>query len=141
MKFEDWFDPTLPAHVVAYDHLSRTGFWPAGFIPNDVVLDSHWMVLMLSKIASAYVKLDPHWMVLMLSKIASAYVKLTLPDPLRTKEGITVRVGQVWRDLDKRMRGRKITIIAVENGMAIYKKPRTAAISISRMHRPYWELA
>jgi hypothetical protein len=122
MKFEDWFDPTLPAHVVAYDHLSRTGFWPAGFIPNDVVLDSHWMVLMLSK-------------------IASAYVKLTLPDPLRTKEGITVRVGQVWRDLDKRMRGRKITIIAVENGMAIYKKPRTAAISISRMHRPYWELA
>ncbi len=35
-----------------------------------------------------------------------------------TREYVIVKVGQVWRDLDKRMNGRCCKIIAVHSGMA-----------------------
>ena len=52
-----------------------------------------------------------------------------------TTEGIKVKVGQVWKDLDYRARGRTITLTRVESGFAYYDKPRKGRIRISRMHK------
>ena len=52
-----------------------------------------------------------------------------------TKEGVKVEVGQVWRDLDKRMRGRTIKITKVYDGFAYYEAPVKRRIAIKRMHR------
>lgn len=59
-----------------------------------------------------------------------------------TKEGIEVKAGQVWRDLDKRMNGRTVTVIFATAGVARVKGARTTELSISRMHRHStgWEL-
>lgn len=35
-----------------------------------------------------------------------------------TKHGVEVRAGQVWEDCDKRMRGRRLSVLRVENGRA-----------------------
>jgi hypothetical protein len=60
---------------------------------------------------------------------------------ITTKDGIVVCVGQQWRDLDKRMRGRTITITKVKSGFAWYGavpgrygQHKGRRISISRMH-------
>lgn len=52
-----------------------------------------------------------------------------------TKEGIEVKVGQRWQDLDKRMNGRTRTVIAVEGGKAHLNGYPKTKISISRMHK------
>lgn len=59
-----------------------------------------------------------------------------------TKEGIEVKAGQVWRDLDKRMKGRTVTVIFATAGVARVKGARTTELAIRRMHRHStgWEL-
>lgn len=59
-----------------------------------------------------------------------------------TKDGIEVKAGQVWRDLDKRMKGRTVTVIFATAGYARVKGARTTELSIHRMHRHStgWEL-
>ena len=52
-----------------------------------------------------------------------------------TKEGIEVKPGQVWRDLDKRMRGRTVTVIFAVAGVARVKGARETEIAVRRMHR------
>ncbi len=52
-----------------------------------------------------------------------------------TKDGIEAKVGQVWRDLDKRCRGRTRTIVKVDAGFAWYGPSNNQRISIKRMHR------
>ena len=72
-------------------------------------------------------------------------------DPLVTKNGVRVRVGQIWRDLDKRMgenRLRKIAAIVDEtNGRVLMIAAQgrgrfPSKVSIRRMHRHStgWEL-
>lgn len=60
-----------------------------------------------------------------------------------TKDGVEVKVGQTWRDLDKRMKGRKRKVIRVEDGRAHLDGPRSTSLAIARMHRHAtgWELA
>lgn len=52
-----------------------------------------------------------------------------------TKEGIEVKPGQVWRDLDKRMNGRTRTVLAVLDGKAHMNGVPKTKVSISRMHK------
>lgn len=57
-----------------------------------------------------------------------------------TKEGIEVKVGQVWRDLDKRMCNRRRKVVAIVSGKAHMKHPTihqlpATWVSISRMHK------
>jgi len=52
-----------------------------------------------------------------------------------TKEGVEVKVGQVWRDLDKRGHGRTRTVVAVEDGRAVMGGPTKSKVSIARMHK------
>lgn len=51
-----------------------------------------------------------------------------------TKNGIEVKPGQVWRDLDKRCNGRTRKIVRVENGFAHYDTPKKGRIAVARMH-------
>ena len=71
--------------------------------------------------------------------------------PQLTKEGITVKVGQVWKDLDKRMDGRHCKVIAVVDGRAHMNRcapngrvstDSVTKVAIARMHRGStgWEL-
>lgn len=61
-----------------------------------------------------------------------------------TKEGIEVKVGQVWRDLDKRMENRCVRVIAVKDGKVTVSRTNpttgwtadsTTKLSIRRMHK------
>lgn len=62
---------------------------------------------------------------------------------MKTKEGIEVSVGQIWQDLDKRMRDRKRKIVAVLGERVIMDEPEAdfvnsrhpTKVSVSRMHR------
>lgn len=63
----------------------------------------------------------------------------------KTKEGIDVKVGQIWADLDKRMEGRKVYVVLVNeaHGFAFVQgwadhygtSGRTTRIAIRRMHK------
>ncbi len=64
-----------------------------------------------------------------------------------TKEGIEVLPGQVWRDLDKRMNGRRCKVVSVEFGKAVMcsiygSGAVTTRVSVRRMHKGStgWEL-
>lgn len=65
---------------------------------------------------------------------------------MKTKDGIEVQVGQVWRDLDSRMTGRKVRVLAITETKArvqsISMHGGKTWISIRRMHRHStgWEL-
>ena len=62
-----------------------------------------------------------------------------------TKEGIEVKPGQVWRDLDKRMTYRHVKVLLVSAGRAVVHQchsdgrefPQRIAtkISVRRMHK------
>jgi hypothetical protein len=64
-------------------------------------------------------------------------------DPLVTKEGIRVEVGQLWRDLDKRMgdRVRKVVAIADPVNGKVRMEAATgrgrfpSVVSVRRMHK------
>jgi hypothetical protein len=69
-----------------------------------------------------------------------------------TKEGVEVKPGQVWRDLDKRMGNRNAKVIEVVAGKAKMEMCRsdgstyggsTTRVSVSRMHKSStgWALA
>lgn len=64
-------------------------------------------------------------------------------DKTITRDGVQVEAGQRWRDLDRRMKGRIVTIVYVDamNGLAHYlARTAKSRLSIVRMRRPYWEL-
>jgi hypothetical protein len=57
-----------------------------------------------------------------------------------TKEGVEVMPGQIWRDLDKRMAGRRVKVLAVyiESGKAEVENQATGGLttlSVRRMHK------
>ena len=66
-----------------------------------------------------------------------------------TPEGIEVKVGQQWRDLDKRMKGRIRQVIQIDNGKASMRTPYSGRligaitrVAIRRMKKGStgWEL-
>jgi len=69
--------------------------------------------------------------------------KYLVSDPLVTKEGIRVEVGQLWRDLDKRMgdRVRRVeAIVDSVNGKVRMVAPNgrgrfMSVVSVRRMHK------
>ena len=67
-----------------------------------------------------------------------------------TKEGVEVKVGQLWRDLDYRQNGRLVQVLAVEKGRATIAnyshstglEKSTTKLSVQRMHKSStgWQL-
>jgi len=73
---------------------------------------------------------------------------MAIPAENITKDGIEVKPGQVWKDLDKRSTGRQCKVMAVEDGkakMQHYARGQLGSkttVSIRRMHTHStgWEL-
>ncbi|HFS8928957.1 TPA: DUF6354 family protein [Pseudomonas aeruginosa] len=73
---------------------------------------------------------------------------MATPSDHITKDGIEVKPGQVWKDLDKRSYGRQCKVMAVEDGkakMQHYARGQLGSkttVSIRRMHKHStgWEL-
>lgn len=68
-------------------------------------------------------------------------------DLLITKEGIRVAIGQVWRDLDKRMHGRRVRVVALDEAggtvqVRAVSHNKLSMLSVRRMHKHStgWEL-
>jgi hypothetical protein len=55
-KFSDWFDPYDIYHVRAFNHLCKTGYWPKGFIPDNLEMSSIWQYEVVAKLADAWTK-------------------------------------------------------------------------------------
>lgn len=55
MVLTDWFDPYNMTHIRAWQHVSQTGAWPEGFIPEDVEVNRLWQVTIPAKMADAWV--------------------------------------------------------------------------------------
>lgn len=82
-----------------------------------------------------------------IKKLAQLVATAPVESPNTTKDGIEVKAGQVWRDLDYRMGGRLRSIVAVVDGKAVMCglgtcDLRTTKVSISRMDKASkrWEL-
>ena len=56
MDIQTFFNPYDVRHLKAFKVLNATGAWPAGFIPDNVVLGSTWQVLILNKMALAWLE-------------------------------------------------------------------------------------
>lgn len=57
-------------------------------------------------------------------------------NPNITREGIEVKPGQKWMDLDSRMRGRIVTVVSVEDGKAhVVTSTSKTRLSVRRMHK------
>ncbi|MEO3931309.1 hypothetical protein WMO79_00655 [Micrococcaceae bacterium Sec7.4] len=51
------------------------------------------------------------------------------------RDGILIRPGQMWRDLNPRSKGRMISVSAVQGGMAtIFDGNRTPTLAVARMY-------
>ncbi len=51
----EWFDPTNLSHLRAYDKLQRTGTWPVGFLPENILFPMAWLSSIAFKITELYV--------------------------------------------------------------------------------------
>ena len=58
----DWFDIHDDDHLRAWSHLNETGIWPEGFVPEGTLFDTNWQMLIILKMADAWVSytLGPH---------------------------------------------------------------------------------
>ena len=59
MDIIEFFDPYNMEHVRAYEHLQKTGQWPKGFIPKRTLFPTNWHLLIINKLANAWV----HYMI------------------------------------------------------------------------------
>jgi hypothetical protein len=51
------------------------------------------------------------------------------------RDGILIRPGQMWKDINPRSQGRMISISSVQGGVAtVYDGNRTPTLSVSRMY-------
>jgi hypothetical protein len=57
-------------------------------------------------------------------------------NPNITKDGVEVRAGQIWRDLDKRESGRTIKVVSVAEGKALSRDHVKLTGFTCRMNRP-----
>ena len=55
MRIDEWFDPANIDHIKAYHILMNTGMWPAGFIPDGMEFIPGWNILIMNKLADAWV--------------------------------------------------------------------------------------
>ena len=53
----EWFDVSNIDHLKAYRHLEQHGSWPEGFIPENVNRNHMSTIVILGKLAGAYLDL------------------------------------------------------------------------------------
>lgn len=52
----NWFDVRNIDHIRAYQYLAIHGCWPREFVPDNVVMNNMWQILIPAKMASEYVR-------------------------------------------------------------------------------------
>jgi hypothetical protein len=55
MSILEWFNIHDQDHVRAWHYLSRKGIWPEGFVPEEIEFSDNWHLLIMSKMADAWV--------------------------------------------------------------------------------------
>lgn len=55
VNFNDWFDVSNIEHLIAYRTLMRTGFWPENFIPDYVIMEVNWNIILAFKLSEKYI--------------------------------------------------------------------------------------
>ena len=58
MDILEWFDIDNTNHLKAYLHLEETGMWPEDFVPDDITFSTSWHIVIMSKMADAYVRIQ-----------------------------------------------------------------------------------
>ena len=56
MNLLDWFDIHNKEHLLAYQHLMKTGFWPECFLPIDIEIPVLAIVAIENKMAREWMK-------------------------------------------------------------------------------------
>ena len=56
MTLCEWFEPTNPKHVYAYQHLQRVGTWPEGFVPDGIEIPHLWFMDITQQLANRWMK-------------------------------------------------------------------------------------
>ncbi len=56
ISFIDWFDLENENHVKAFDTCRKTGSWPVGFIPDNVIMGINWQIEIIAKIANVWMQ-------------------------------------------------------------------------------------
>lgn len=56
ISISEWFDPYNHEHMVAYRCLCDTGMWPVDFIPDNIYLPPGWQMLVINKMADAWLE-------------------------------------------------------------------------------------
>jgi len=54
-KINEWFNIKNIKHIKAYYYLQKRGIWPRKFIPDDIIFDQGWQIVLMHKFASAYI--------------------------------------------------------------------------------------
>lgn len=134
-----------------FDHLRQKYKVTSG---KDLAAKIGLSVFVISRVANNQNRLTDGHLATISQKTGISIKKLvelvaTAPEsnPSLTKDGIEVKVGQVWRDLDYRMGRRLRDVVDVVDGKAIMAthlagSNRTTKVSISRMDKASkrWEL-
>jgi hypothetical protein len=56
MSIVDFFDIYNIEHIRAYRHLENHGFWPEGFLPDEIEeITPHWQICIAARLATAFV--------------------------------------------------------------------------------------
>lgn len=55
MNIIEFFNPYNIDHIKAYKVLSETGFWPEGFVPDEIKFVTLWHPMVAQKMADAWV--------------------------------------------------------------------------------------
>ena len=90
MNVVHWFDPENDSHLRAWKHLSDTGSWPVGFIPEGTLFPTMWQSQIAFKMADKWVA----------HKAASSESGRLSPP---TREEVAEYRDLFRRELDKRM--------------------------------------
>jgi len=56
MDIVEFFNPYSVEHLKAYEHLSKHGKWPAGFLPENLEYSNVWQVGIVNKMANAWLE-------------------------------------------------------------------------------------
>jgi hypothetical protein len=55
MNLVDWFDVYNKEHMIAYEYLTCYGYWPEGFISEDIKVNPLDIISIQNKLAEAWV--------------------------------------------------------------------------------------
>lgn len=56
IDFAEWFDIDNKEHLAAFKHMCDTGAWPIGFLPENIMMEPSWFIMVANKMAYKYIE-------------------------------------------------------------------------------------